>query len=94
MNLFEDEAQLTKEYKKSVTFTKLLFLPGRAHSRKYALLYRTSFRPMPTARRSLRSAVPPAWVTARREQAPWTPWYTSLIPVSVHMFHPNPQVYF
>ena len=54
----------------------------------------TSFRPMPTARRSLRSAVPPAWVTARRGQAPWTPWYTFLIPVSVHRFHPNPQVYF
>ena len=40
MNLFEDEAQLTKEYKKSVTFSKLLLLPGRAHSRKYAHLYR------------------------------------------------------
>ena len=25
---------------------------------------------------------------------PGPPQYTSLIPVSVHMFHPNPQVYF
>ena len=33
-------------------------------------------------------------VTAFWGQAPWTPWYTYLIPVSVHMFHPNPQVYF
>ena len=46
-----------------------------------------SFRPMPRARRSLRLAIPLAWVTARRGQAPWTPWYTFLIPVSVHMFH-------
>ena len=60
----------------------------------HAVVIVTSFRPMPTARRSLRSAVPPAWVTARQGQAPWTPRYTSLIPISVHMFHPNPQVYF
>ena len=54
----------------------------------------TSFRPMPMAWRSLRSAVPLAWVTVRRGQAPWTPRYTSLISVSVHMFHPDPQVHF
>ena len=53
-----------------------------------------SFRPMPMAWRSLGSAVPPAWVTARQGQAPWTPQYTFLIPVSVHMFHPDPQVHF
>jgi len=31
----------------------------------------------------------PALVTACRGHAPWTPWYTSLIPVLVHMFHPT-----
>ena len=29
------------------------------------------------------------WHGSHRWQAPWTPWYTSLIPVSVHMFHPD-----
>ncbi|EDR03271.1 uncharacterized protein LACBIDRAFT_331720 [Laccaria bicolor S238N-H82] len=40
----------------------------------------TSFSPVPTAWHLLRSAVPPALVTACRGQAPWTPWYTCLIP--------------
>ena len=41
----------------------------------------TSFRPMPMARRLLHSATPPAWVTACRGQAPWTPL--------VHIFNPS-----
>jgi hypothetical protein len=39
---------------------------------------KTSFKP-----------VPPALVTACQGKAPWTPWYTGLILVFIHMFYPS-----
>jgi len=50
----------------------------------------TSFRPMPTSRHS---AMTSALVTACWGQAPWTPWYTCLILVLVHMFYPGSNTY-
>ena len=50
-----------------------------------------SLRPAPMAQHS---AVPSAWVMACQGQAPWTPWYTSLIPVLIHMLNPSSHVQF
>ena len=42
---------------------------------------------------SLHLAMPLVPVIASWGHAPWTPWYTSLIPVPVHIFNPNPSTH-
>ncbi|KIJ91113.1 hypothetical protein K443DRAFT_507444 [Laccaria amethystina LaAM-08-1] len=77
---------LHADYTESGTMLRLLSTSHLCWVYICVPLYSTSFRPVPTARRS---AVPPALVTACRGQAPWTPWYACLILVLIHMLYPS-----
>jgi len=60
-----------------------------SHQKHCPLLYRQALDPCLHHGAHWRLAMTPALVTACQGHAPWTPWYTCLIPVLVHMFHPT-----